>query len=179
VNSYPIPNEPTFSRPPQVKRVVQVSRAGRPAHQRVRMVSNRHRPQRRDFLNTLDPFRVQSKADILVMTNSPMPGWYPDPSAPGIERFWDGNAWTSEIRTAVPSTPNSPNNSLAIAVPARTAHGIWYWLLFGWLWGVTKWFGRVMLWIFIWPVGLWRSIRHSNNRQATKMIRGLNNSQRR
>lgn len=23
-----------------------------------------------------------------------IPGWYPDPSAPGTQRYWDGSAWT-------------------------------------------------------------------------------------
>ncbi|MFF3070282.1 DUF2510 domain-containing protein [Kitasatospora sp. NPDC057936] len=35
------------------------------------------------------------------MSNSTPPGWYPVPGAdgaPGQERWWDGNAWTSEVR---------------------------------------------------------------------------------
>ncbi|MFE7532506.1 DUF2510 domain-containing protein [Kitasatospora sp. NPDC057542] len=35
------------------------------------------------------------------MTNSTPPGWYPVPGAdnsPGYERWWDGNAWTNEVR---------------------------------------------------------------------------------
>ncbi|MET8628118.1 DUF2510 domain-containing protein [Kitasatospora sp. NPDC004669] len=35
------------------------------------------------------------------MINSTPPGWYPVPGAdgtPGYERWWDGNAWTSEVR---------------------------------------------------------------------------------
>ncbi|MFJ9839846.1 DUF2510 domain-containing protein [Kitasatospora sp. NPDC101155] len=35
------------------------------------------------------------------MSNSTPPGWYPVPGAdgtPGHERWWDGNAWTSEVR---------------------------------------------------------------------------------
>jgi hypothetical protein len=30
------------------------------------------------------------------------PGWYADPWLPGQQRFWDGNAWTAEIRGAQP-----------------------------------------------------------------------------
>ncbi|WP_307806859.1 DUF2510 domain-containing protein, partial [Streptomyces sp. FH025] len=35
------------------------------------------------------------------MSNSTPPGWYPVPGAdgtPGHERWWDGNAWTSDVR---------------------------------------------------------------------------------
>lgn len=27
-------------------------------------------------------------------------GWYPDPQLPGSQRWWDGKAWTAEVRTA-------------------------------------------------------------------------------
>ena len=30
-------------------------------------------------------------------------GWYPDPNAPGTERFWDGNNWTQQTRAQTPS----------------------------------------------------------------------------
>ena len=39
--------------------------------------------------------------------------------------------------------------------PARTAHGAVYWLLVGWWWGPAKWVGRMLLWIFLFPVGIW------------------------
>lgn len=26
--------------------------------------------------------------------STPAPGWYPDPTAPGSQRYWDGTAWT-------------------------------------------------------------------------------------
>ncbi|MEV0221477.1 DUF2510 domain-containing protein [Streptomyces sp. NPDC050704] len=37
---------------------------------------------------------------------TPPPGWYPDPSAPHTERWWDGTAWTEHRRT--PEVPQQP-----------------------------------------------------------------------
>ncbi|MGW8063394.1 DUF2510 domain-containing protein [Streptomyces ziwulingensis] len=34
---------------------------------------------------------------------TPPPGWYPDPSAPHQERWWDGAAWTEHRRTPGPT----------------------------------------------------------------------------
>ncbi|MFJ4471325.1 DUF2510 domain-containing protein [Streptomyces sp. NPDC089424] len=39
---------------------------------------------------------------------SPPPGWYPDPSAPHAERWWDGTAWTGHLRPHEPPGPPSP-----------------------------------------------------------------------
>ncbi|MEV0442777.1 DUF2510 domain-containing protein [Streptomyces spectabilis] len=33
------------------------------------------------------------------MSMSPPPGWYPDPSRPAVERWWDGSGWTEHRRT--------------------------------------------------------------------------------
>ncbi len=42
----------------------------------------------------------------------PAPGWYPDPQAPGAERWWDGVQWTANQRpaggVAVPVAPPRP-----------------------------------------------------------------------
>jgi len=36
-------------------------------------------------------------------------GWYPDPTVPGQERWWDGAAWTEAVRpVATPPTPTQP-----------------------------------------------------------------------
>ncbi|WP_190139743.1 DUF2510 domain-containing protein, partial [Streptomyces longispororuber] len=36
------------------------------------------------------------------MSMSPPPGWYPDPSQPAVERWWDGSAWTAHGRAPAP-----------------------------------------------------------------------------
>lgn len=42
------------------------------------------------------------------------PGWYPDASAPGSERYYDGTAWTDAVRASSPP---------AISRPEAPAHG--------------------------------------------------------
>ncbi|MFF4253134.1 DUF2510 domain-containing protein [Streptomyces sp. NPDC001663] len=37
---------------------------------------------------------------------SPPPGWYPDPSAPHLQRWWDGTAWTEHW--SAPEAPGPP-----------------------------------------------------------------------
>lgn len=38
-------------------------------------------------------------------TSLPPPGWYDDTLNPGVERFWDGEAWTDDVRPRVMSPP--------------------------------------------------------------------------
>jgi hypothetical protein len=35
---------------------------------------------------------------------SPAPGWYPDPSDPGQQRWWDGTQWTDQTMPTVGSS---------------------------------------------------------------------------
>ncbi len=51
-------------------------------------------------------------------TSAPGPGWYPDPMGHG-ERYWNGNAWTSELR-AVPSPTVTAPAAASPDDPART-----------------------------------------------------------
>ncbi|MFF9239862.1 DUF2510 domain-containing protein [Streptomyces sp. NPDC014801] len=47
------------------------------------------------------------------MSMTPSPGWYPDPTAEHLERWWDGTSWTEHRRTR--ETPPAPPQP---AVPA-------------------------------------------------------------
>ncbi|WP_217214461.1 DUF2510 domain-containing protein [Streptomyces sp. AC550_RSS872] len=45
------------------------------------------------------------------MSSTPPPGWYRDPKAPHLERWWDGTAWTEHRRAPEPSGPPVPGPS--------------------------------------------------------------------
>ncbi|MEU6525436.1 DUF2510 domain-containing protein [Streptomyces sp. NPDC046924] len=55
---------------------------------------------------------------------TPVPGWYPDPHAPHLERWWDGAAWTEHRRAPevpggpVPPPPGGTGRVRAIALTA-------------------------------------------------------------
>lgn len=43
------------------------------------------------------------------MTTQSVPaGWYPDPSAPDMKRWWDGTTWTTHVQPAAPAAPPPP-----------------------------------------------------------------------
>lgn len=44
------------------------------------------------------------------MSNTPPMGWYPDPSDPDTQYFWDGTAWTAE-RAGAPDVSTGPSES--------------------------------------------------------------------
>ena len=124
-------------------------------------------------------------------------GWFSDPAGRHEARFYDGATWTDQVAdngmqsreplsAAYAPQPavaySAPNATLAPPVvvhagptyrgPARAAHGPLYWLLIGWWWGPTKWLCRVMLWVFLWPLGLWRSIVHGRKNREARERRG-------
>jgi len=41
-------------------------------------------------------------------TDGPVAGWYPDPTTPGIERWWDGSAWGPQTRSVSSPTLAPP-----------------------------------------------------------------------
>ncbi|MEU2258130.1 DUF2510 domain-containing protein [Nocardia xishanensis] len=43
-----------------------------------------------------------------AVTAGPPPGWYLDPAASGIQRWWDGVRWT-EITQPRPGSPDAGN----------------------------------------------------------------------
>ncbi|WP_424871984.1 DUF2510 domain-containing protein [Streptomyces sp. SAI-229] len=59
---------------------------------------------------------------------TPPPGWYRDPHAPHLERWWDGTAWTEHRRTpgapAVPPAPPAGGTGRTKAVALTTAGAV-------------------------------------------------------
>ena len=46
------------------------------------------------------------------MTTTPPGGWYPDPTGPpGLQRWWDGTAWTDQTQVAMAPLPSPRPNS--------------------------------------------------------------------
>ena len=63
------------------------------------------------------------------MSSSPGPlppmGWYPDPAGSGEERYWDGSAWTANLRPVSPPPMTAPTfpDAARPAVPAGPGPG--------------------------------------------------------
>ncbi|MET7365010.1 DUF2510 domain-containing protein [Streptomyces sp. NPDC005566] len=57
------------------------------------------------------------------MSNATPPGWYPDASTPGIERWWDGTAWTGHTRPPAVAQPVAFQQQFAPQVPPAPAPG--------------------------------------------------------
>lgn len=54
-----------------------------------------------------------------------------------------------------------------------------YFLLIGWWLEPLKLLGRILLWLVAWPFGLWRSIRHGQQKDARKARRQAKRLERR
>jgi hypothetical protein len=50
-----------------------------------------------------DPIEVPSPQAVTAYATAYPAAWYPDPHAPGRERWWDGHRWTWDTREAVPA----------------------------------------------------------------------------
>ena len=40
----------------------------------------------------------------MTSTSTTAPGWYPDPTAPETQRYWDGHGWTTATSGGTPQT---------------------------------------------------------------------------
>lgn len=49
------------------------------------------------------------------------PGWYPDPSRPGSDRYWNGTAWTNDFRASAAAPPQPYT---VVVAQTRTTPGI-------------------------------------------------------
>jgi hypothetical protein len=57
------------------------------------------------------------------MSMSPPPGWYPDPSAPHLQRWWDGTAWTEHWQAPGSPVPGPAAGTGRAKVVAITTAG--------------------------------------------------------
>lgn len=51
----------------------------------------------------------------------PQPGWYPHPTMPGTQAYWDGDRWTDHVAPAAP--PRDGSTSAAAKVFLLLAAG--------------------------------------------------------
>lgn len=72
------------------------------------------------------------------MSQGTPPGWYPDPSAPGMQRWWDGSTWGEQVQPdlsasmppayAYPSQPGGYQASAGYPQGASMANiDPWFW----------------------------------------------------
>ena len=99
--------------------------------------------------------------------NDPSP--YTSPPQPDGAGGWTAPVPRAVVMRAAPmSQPPAPQ----YRGPSRTAHGPAYWLLVGWWWLPFTKMGRIALWLFVWPLGLWRSIVKGRKDRERRQRRG-------
>lgn len=58
----------------------------------------------------------------------------------------------------------------------------WNWVIIKWVavqsWAVTKWVGRIVLWVGFLPLGIFRSWRHHKKKDQAALIEALTKAQR-
>ena len=62
----------------------------------------------------------RARADTWCMNNLPPEGWFPDPADRSLQRFWNGAAWTKEMRPASALPAQAPPSAVPASVPAVT-----------------------------------------------------------
>jgi hypothetical protein len=62
---------------------------------------------------------------VWAVTYSTPPGWHPDPGhtgeGPRLERWWDGSAWTDEVRSATAPAPHTGASEVPAPAPPAAA----------------------------------------------------------
>ncbi len=92
----------------------------------------------------------------MTIQPSTPPGFYPDPYAPGVERWWDGARWSDTVRAAAPAQPVVQERVVVVQQSPRrmvtkskrhtshTFHLIMTILTAG-LWGLFVWLPMIIL----------------------------------
>ena len=78
-------------------------------------------PSRRSALHDTGPVPAHSDEAVVVPTvHLIVAGWYTDPMGSPQLRWWDGNAWTAELRIAAPVAPLSRRQLRELVGPLTT-----------------------------------------------------------